>query len=275
MTTSYTATSDWSRLAAEFARWLPLIAPYGDRLIEMCAPDDGMRVLDVACGTGEPGLTLAMRHPRVRVVGSDKAPAMARAAGASAGAEGLCNIRFVVASGEHLPFPDNSFDRVICRFGVMLFDDPVRGVRELHRVVRPGGCVALSVWSVPKRVRCPALTLEVLERFSDQVEWPRTFALSEPSLLARMLVAAGFRSVSEEAYDPGFTFADVAHFLERNLTGRFIEQPYQALSATRRARFVDALGAAASAHALPDGRIHLPQEALLLGGTKPPPRVRR
>ena len=267
--TDYTASSDWEKQADAFSRWLPLLAPYGDRLIEIAAPEPDMRVLDMACGTGEPGLTLAHRHPHTQVIGLDRAHAMAQAAATVAEAERLGNIRFTIGSGEHLPFADGCFDRVLCRFGVMQFDDPMRGIKELFRVLKPGGKVALSVWSEPNRVMCPTLTLRVLERFSEQVAWPRTFALSEPGQLAGMLLSAGFGSVSEEFYNPGFGFDGVDGFLELNLTGRFIEKPYQALSPTERHHFRQELGDAAAKHLTATGTVHLDQEAILVGGTRP------
>lgn len=264
----YTASSDWEKLADDFSAWLPLLAPYGERLIELARVADGDRVLDLACGTGEPGLTLARARPGARVIGADGARGMARAADLSRRTENLPNIRHAVMSGECLAFPDAAFDRVLCRFGMMLFDDPEAGVAELFRVLKPGGRAALSVWSVPERVQCPALTLHVLERFT-HVEWPRTFSLSEPGRLAALCRKTGFKVVHEEAFDPGFTFDNVPHFMERNLTGRFIEVPLGRLSDARRIAFENALAAEARTFRQPDGSVRLPQEALLLALERP------
>ncbi|MFQ5509338.1 MAG: class I SAM-dependent methyltransferase [Leptospirillia bacterium] len=265
----YTAASDWEKLSSEFAAWLPLIAPYGDRLIEAAAPKDGDIVLDLACGTGEPGLTLARRMPGITVIGADGAHGMAHAAAGTAHTEGLNNARQLVSRGESLPFANSAFDGVICRFGLMLFDDPAAGLAEIFRMVKPEGRVALSVWAGPDTVLCPALTLRVLERFTDDLEWPRTFALSEPGLAARMLETAGFTEVSETAFNPGFTFDGLDHFMERNLTGRFIEKPYARMGEKKQAEFRTAMRQAATAHALPDGRIKLAQEAILLSAVRP------
>ena len=69
--------------------------------------------------------------------------------------------QFIAASAEALPFPDATFDAVVSRFGVMLFADPARGVREMVRVARPGGTVAAAVWGSAERN--PYLAVRVLE----------------------------------------------------------------------------------------------------------------
>jgi ubiquinone/menaquinone biosynthesis C-methylase UbiE len=264
----FTANSDWEKLAGEYSQWLPMLKPYGDELISRSNVQPGMRVLDVACGTGEPGLTIAIKQPAAQVIGCDKAHAMAHAADAARRAEELFNLHFVVASGQRLPFANNRFDRVICRFGLMLFDNSGAGLQEIFRVTKPGGTIALSVWSEPERVLCPSLTLNVLERHT-KVEWPRTFALAEPGLLAQMCVAAGFGSVIEETINPGFIFEHLDHFMAQNLTGRFIEKPYESLSGAEQRQFKDDLADAATEYTLDDGRIHLSQEAILVAATKP------
>jgi len=267
----FTAASDWNRAAADYAAWLPLVAPYGDRLVERLAPAPGQRVLDLACGPGEPGLTAAARVPGLSVIGADGAATMARAARAAARERDASGAAYCVARAERLPFAAAGFDGALCRFGLMLFDRPEEGISELFRVVRPGGRVALAVWSVPERVLCPALTLWALERYATDppLEWPRTYALSEPGRLADLAHVAGFRHVEEERFDPGFTFDSMEHFLAMNLTGRFIEKPYAGLSEADRARFRADLAASARPHALPDGRVRLAQEAILVSAVRP------
>jgi ubiquinone/menaquinone biosynthesis C-methylase UbiE len=266
----YTAPSDWSRAATDYAAWLPLVAPYGERLVERLDPTPGQRVLDLACGTGEPGLTAAGRVPGLTVLGADGAASMVLEARDAARGRGTRGVAFCVARGERLPFPAAGFDGALCRFGLMLFDRPRDGLSELFRVVRPGGRVALAVWSVPERVLCPALTRWALERYAaPALEWPRTYALSAVGRLAGLAGAAGFSDVAEERFDPGFTFASIDHFMAMNLTGRFIEKPYQAMTETDRGRFRADLADAAQAHALPDGRIRLAQEAILVTAVRP------
>ena len=264
---AFTAASDWEKLAADFSAWLPMLAPYGERLIELANPQSGDRVLDLACGTGEPGITLARARPDLCVVAMDQARGMAGAAAWVAKKEGLSNIRFAVTRGENIAAGDGAFDRVICRFGVMLFDNPAAGMGEIARVVKPGGTVALTVWDRPEHVLCPALTLNVMERFAP-VEWPRTFALSAPDRAAQLCREAGLSVTHESRHDPGFTFGDIGHFMAQNLTGRFIEKPLEAMTPATQTAFKQALRQAALEYARPDGTIHLPQRAIVLRAEK-------
>jgi ubiquinone/menaquinone biosynthesis C-methylase UbiE len=266
----YTAASDWNRAAGDYAAWLPLVAPYGAHLVDRLGPRPGERLLDLACGTGEPGLTALERVPDLTVIGADGAANMIRAARGEARERGIDGAAFCIAKAERLPFADGRFDGALCRFGLMLFDRPEAGLAELFRVVRPGGRVGLAVWSVPERVLCPALTLWALERHADApIEWPRTYALAEAGRFAALCRAAGFADVAEDTYDPGFTFDSIAHFLALNLTGRFIEAPYSAMSEATRARFRDELAESARESALPDGRIRLAQEAIVVTALRP------
>lgn len=102
----------------------------------------GHDVLDVACGTGA---TARFAHsntgPRSRVIGLDRNSGMLDVARARAP-----EITWIDGRAETLPFPDSSFDTVLCQFGLMFFDDPVTALREIKRVARPGGRAAVSVW---------------------------------------------------------------------------------------------------------------------------------
>lgn len=141
------STSDFERMATVFDRYLPLIEPVGravlDHLPELA---DHASVLDVACGTGEPGLTLARRAPTVRLLGVDGAPAMIEVARVKAAREGLGQARFEVMAAEHLACGDHTFDAVISRFGLLMFGDTLACARELRRVLRVGGAFSLAVW---------------------------------------------------------------------------------------------------------------------------------
>lgn len=116
----------------------------GESLCETAELDAGSRVLDVACGNGNASLAAARRF--CRVTGLDYVPALLARARERAAAERL-DIDFVEGDAEQLPFPSASFDAVLSTFGVMFAPDQARAARELVRVTKPGGKVALANWT--------------------------------------------------------------------------------------------------------------------------------
>ena len=116
----------------------------GESLCEAADLQAGSRVLDVACGNGNAALAAAHRFGNV--VGIDYVPALLQRARERAAAERL-TIDFVEGDAEALPFPEGSFDVVLSTFGVMFAPDQQRAARELTRVVRRGGTIALANWT--------------------------------------------------------------------------------------------------------------------------------
>ena len=116
----------------------------GETLCEAAELDAGARVLDVACGNGNAALAAA--HRFCRVAGLDYVPALLARARERAAAERL-SIDFVEGDAEQLPFPAESFDAVLSTFGVMFAPDQERAAREMTRVVRRGGKIALANWT--------------------------------------------------------------------------------------------------------------------------------
>jgi SAM-dependent methyltransferase len=157
------ALPDFDRMAVVFDRYLPLIDPVGEAVLDHLAPvPDGAQVLDVACGTGEPGLTLARRSPGVHIVGIDAADGMVQLARAKAHRDGVRNIRFEAMAAERMTFADQSMDAVISRFGLLMFGDTAAGARQLARVLRPGGSFSIAVWDDMSTNILVRLTIDAL-----------------------------------------------------------------------------------------------------------------
>ena len=119
-------------------------APIHDRVVGALAIDPGMRVLDVACGTG--GVALRAARAGADVVGVDISPDQLAKARQAAEAAGL-HIRFDEGDCEELPYGDAEFDAVASAFGAIFASDHERTAAELARVCRPGGRLALTAWS--------------------------------------------------------------------------------------------------------------------------------
>ena len=107
-----------------------------DAIVQACGAGPGTRALDVACGSGEPTLALAQAVlPGGTVVASDLVPDYLEAVLKSAADLGLTNVSVQQADAENLPFPDESFDAVTCRLGVMFMADAEQALREMRRVL--------------------------------------------------------------------------------------------------------------------------------------------
>src|SRR6478735_1594775 len=117
----------WDRFAAGWRKWDPLVlgwlAPFGEVMLRHAKLREEFRVLDVAAGTGEPGLTAAALVPRGEVTVTDLSQAMLAVAAENAARRGLRNFDTRPCDAGALPFDDASFDAVLCRFGFMFFPD--------------------------------------------------------------------------------------------------------------------------------------------------------
>ncbi len=143
----------WAGLSAGWEKWDSVITDQlrsvGAAMIERLAIRQDQRHLDIASGTGEPGLSIARLAPKGRVVLTDLAAEMLDVAARRASAQGVTNIETQVCSADDLPFDDATFDSVSVRFGYMFFPDMPLATAEFARVLKPGGRLCSSVWVKP------------------------------------------------------------------------------------------------------------------------------
>lgn len=172
--------------------WQAQLAPAQDRLLTSASLVPGERVLDVACGTGLVSLASARAvAPCGQVLGTDLSGHMVEAARQRAHEQGFSNAHFARRDAEDLALPDASFDVVLCALGLMYLPDPEQGLREMRRVLKPGGRIAVAVWG--ERSRCgwssvfPIVDAEVASEVC-----PLFFRLGVEDALALACVDAGF-----------------------------------------------------------------------------------
>src|ERR1044071_5095924 len=182
-----------------------LFGPVSEALIEEADVVPGCSVLDVATGSGEPALRLAeVVGPGGTVAGVDPAAGMIEAARRVTAERSHKNLRFEVAGADSLPFPNDRFDAVVCRFGVMFFPSPIDGIREMLRVVKPGKKVAFAVWhhldSNPFHYSLARLT----DRFAPEPplppDAPDAFRFAVPGKLRDIVAEAGAIDVAERVF---------------------------------------------------------------------------
>jgi ubiquinone/menaquinone biosynthesis C-methylase UbiE len=159
------------------------------------------RVLDIACGTGEPSITIArLLQGTGEVIGVDISSGPLAVATERARQHGLSNVRFQKADVQHLPFPDDSFDRITSRLGVMFFADLPRALQEMHRVLKPGGRLALLAWGKFEQPYFATTIGTILKMLPDVELSPAGKSMNKfgtAGLLAGKMREAGFSQVEE------------------------------------------------------------------------------
>jgi len=195
----------WDRFSAGWIKWDPQVvemqAPVGQEMIRLLAlADDGVH-LDVASGTGEPGLSIAAQMPKGRVVLTDLSEAMLAGASSKAEKRALGNVEVRVCGVDDLPFEDATFDSVSCRFGFMFFPDIRGAVSELVRIVRPGGRISTAVWAEPDgnawaTTPMGAISAEVALA-PPEPDAPGLFRCAAPDSIAAIFREAGLHDVAE------------------------------------------------------------------------------
>lgn len=193
----------WAGLAPGWDRWDVVIqqqlGPVATVMVEALGVGDRQRHLDVASGTGEPGLTVARLAPAGRVTLTDISPEMLDVAARRAASEGLGNVETQVCSADDLPFEDAEFHSVTMRFGFMFLPDLPRATAEIVRVLKPGGRLAASVWVRPEDNPWTSLVLDAVATEAElpprDPDAPSMFRCAAPGAVADLYHEAGLRDV--------------------------------------------------------------------------------
>jgi SAM-dependent methyltransferase len=194
--------SSFRLVAAE--KWKAKSAVLGsavtEALVEYSCPTPGMRVLDLASGTGEPGISLAQRVPQGSVTAVDQSSELLDIAAKRARSKNLLNFITQQADAHQLPFADQSFDLATCRFGVMFFSDTERALTELRRVLKRGACACFAAWG-PMEQPYWQTTMKIVHRHvgGDMLQpgGADPFRFSAAGSLSKVLWASGFHEVQE------------------------------------------------------------------------------
>src|SRR3981189_2512719 len=201
---------EWTgeRTVAAWRKWHAQIAAFTrgatEALLEAAHLRPGMRVLDLACGVGDPALSIASEVlPSGRVTATGLGPGMMSLAEELARKKGLTNIEFREANAESLPFADASFDVLTCRFGIMFFPDLSKALREGLRVIKPGGRAAFVAWGKKEQPFFATTAGIVLKHVPvppppPDPDGPSLFMFGERDRLRNALEAAGLGNGPEE-----------------------------------------------------------------------------
>jgi SAM-dependent methyltransferase len=244
---------------ALFAEWPP-------RVIEAAAVGPGMRVLDVACGTGILAREAASQvGADGHVIGVDPGPGMLAVA-----QELAPDIDWREGIAEALPFDDDSFDAVVSQFGFMFFADKPQAAKEMLRVLKPGGRLAVAVWDTLDRNPAYADEVRLLEHLAgrpaaDCVRAP--FALGEPTALRAPFGVADI-PVDIVTHAGRGRFPTIATMLEADLRG-WLPILGVELPESRIQEILEAAEHTMAHYVVPDGTVRFATSAHIVAAEKP------
>ena len=269
---------EWRESAAYWDKYSDVIRamfmPLTRALIEDVPIVKGQTVLDVAGGSGEPSLTIAETvGPNGSVTCTDFAAEMVEVAKAAAARRGLTNVTFRQCSADSLPFADDTFDVAVSRLGAMFFPDPLAGLREMLRVVKPGGALACVVWRAAELNPFFSVSSEVVSRYvepaPEEADAPGAFRFSESGKLAGLLKDAGAVEVRERILKSEIA-APVAledYWEMRSEISDTLRSKLASLPAEQRTQIAKEVQSAAAPY-FPNNRMNFPGETLIVTGRK-------
>ena len=194
----------WNKFSSGWKKWdvlfMDFLKPMGDEIIKLLDPKDTDVILDVASGTGEPGLTIANKLKFGKVVVTDLAEDMLAVAKENAHRRGISNIEIFPCDVCEMPFEDNTFDAISCRFGFMFFPDMLLAAKEMARVLKPGGRIATSVWNIPEKNFWITAILGTINKNMELPPpppgAPGMFRCAKEGLISDIFLQSGLKNVS-------------------------------------------------------------------------------
>ena len=265
----------WAGLSAGWEKWdaviMDQLGPVSTAMVERLDIADDQQHLDIAAGTGEPGLTVAKLAPKGHVVLTDLSAEMLDLATRRANAHGITNFETRVCSADDLPFGDATFDSISVRFGYMFFPDVAEATAEFARVLKPGGRLCSSVWINPEAnpwttIPMQAIAMEAVLAPPDP-DGPNMFRCAAPGYVSALYEAAGLRDVSEWNVDVELVTRSADEYWE--MISEHVSLAVAALQQVdepARQRIAQAVIATVSTYEK-DGKVRIPGVARCIVGT--------
>ncbi len=223
----------WNKYSGGWQKWNDFIkvgmTPLTKKFIEILDLNGDENVLDIASGPGEPGLSISKKLKDGKVTAIDISKNMVEIANKTAAENGIFNFHSQEAVASKIPFGDNSFDDIVCRFGIMFFPDLEKSIEEIVRVLKPRGRFLTAVWAAPEYNPFLAVMgktiMEKLQLPKPPHDAPGVFRCATPGFTASLLSKSGLADVKELEVDGIMEYDSPEHYWQTSidLAGPIIE----------------------------------------------------
>jgi SAM-dependent methyltransferase len=267
----------WNSYASGWDTWegvlMPIMLPVGQAIIRNFKIEKEDTFLDVASGTGMPGMLVAENNPDVSVTGCDLSEQMVTIANRRAKDKGLDNYQSIGADATNLPMESSSFDHCMCRFGLMFFPDMNKGLSEMLRVLTPGGDAVVVVWGAADENAFITLLADaarqVLQIPDPPEDAPGVFRCARAGFTMSLMQQAGFKHVSEIPVSGLGIFESPEHYWKvmKDVAGPIMDLVKQASSKNQ--SLVKELVIKNASQWIDEGMVKLPWCARMSYGIKP------
>jgi ubiquinone/menaquinone biosynthesis C-methylase UbiE len=195
----------WNKTSAGWKKWdsmmMQFLQPMNNEMIHMLNFRETDYILDVATGTGEPGLSIASMLKSGKVTGIDLSEKMLDVANEHAMQRGINNFETICCDASELPFDDETFDGITCRLSFMFFPDMKMALNEMMRVLKPGGRICASYWNAPEKNQWISILMEVMIRRLNlnppTPGGPGAYRCAEPGMMSALFSNAGLKHIKE------------------------------------------------------------------------------
>ncbi|MBA0883640.1 class I SAM-dependent methyltransferase [Flavobacterium undicola] len=227
-----TTRDQWQETADAWFRWSPTLNQWlgnaTEKMLDMAGITTGHRVLDIAAGAGEQSITTAKKvGSSGEVLATDISSNILEYALKMAEQNGISNIKIKVMDGENLSLEDETFDAVISRVGLIYFPDQQRALKEMLRVLKPGGKVAAIVYSTPEKNKFFSIPVSIIRNRAKLPPplpgQPGPFSLGTEGIIEKAFEQAGFINVKSELVDSPLQLSSASECL------RFEKESFGAL----------------------------------------------
>ena len=201
----------WDKAAEYYENsWQDQLKPAQEKLLQLAQVKPGEKIIDIACGTGLVSFPLADKTGEDGfVTATDISERMVEMARSAAKEKNYTHIEFERMDAEELKLQDGIYDVAVCALGLMYFPDPIKALKEMWRVLKPGGRAVAAVWG--QRDHCGwAEIFEIVDRRVSSEVCPMFFNLGNNTMLERSFTAAGFTHLISERISTELLYANAA-----------------------------------------------------------------